>query len=265
MNTKTIALALSSVLAVCSYSCEFSWAQAKAFVEVKFKAPDGVVICADLYMKHDKQNPFIVLCHQARWSRGEYREIAPKLNALGFNCLAIDQRSGNAINEINNETTKSAAQAKKGTQFTDAEQDMLAAIDWARANHASGKLLLWGSSYSAALTLRIAGEHANKIDGALAFAPGEYFKGLGKPADWIAQSAKKIADPVFITSAKNEWDNWKAIFEAIPGEQKTKFLPTTVGNHGSRALWERFPDHDQYWAAVKAFLRQYQPNAGQQQ
>ena len=34
---------------------------------------------ADLYIAHDASAPFILLFHQAGWSRGEYLEIAPKL------------------------------------------------------------------------------------------------------------------------------------------------------------------------------------------
>ena len=46
--------------------------------------------------------PVLVLFHQAGWSRGEYREIAPKLNELGYICLAIDQRSGKGVNGVAN-------------------------------------------------------------------------------------------------------------------------------------------------------------------
>lgn len=229
--------------------------KAAAIEKLSFESKDGLAITADLYMAHpSKETPFIVLCHQAGWSRGEYREIAPKLNELGFNCLAIDQRSGGKINEVMNETVKAAKAASKGTQYVDAEQDMVAAIDFAKQNYAKGKLILWGSSYSSALTIRVAGEHPDKIDGALAFAPGEYFGRQGKPNDWIAQSAKKIKDPVFITSAKNEFKNWRSISQAIPADSLTKFLPKTKGNHGSRALWEKFSDSQDYWTAVTAFL-----------
>ena len=232
--------------------------KADAFKEVSFKSADGLEVTADLYWKYDdKSKPFIVLCHQAGWSRGEYRAIAPMLNELGFNCLAIDQRSGGAVNGIENETAKRAAAAKKPTTYTDAEQDMIAAIDYARENYAQGKLILWGSSYSSALTLRIAGEHPDKVDGALAFAPGEYFKRLGKPGNWIETSAKKITCPVFITSAKNEKKNWEEIYSAIPSETKVAFLPKTAGNHGSRALWAQFDDSKAYWTAAKAFLANF--------
>ena len=228
------------------------------FTLLTFKSLDGLPVTAELYAPHvDKQTPFIVLCHQAGWSRGEYREIAPKLNELGFNCVAIDQRSGQGVNGIANETAKKAAADSKPQTFVDAEQDMVAAIKWARENQATGKVILWGSSYSSALALRIAGEQPDLVDGVLSFAPGEYFVRFGKPADWIASSAAKIKSPAFITSAKKEWDNWKRIYETIPGNDKVKFLPNSTGNQGSRALWEKFDDHDAYWKSVKEFLTQF--------
>lgn len=228
------------------------------FETISFPSADSIEITADLYMKHaDKSKPFIVLCHQAGWSRGEYREIAPKLNELGFNCMAIDQRSGKGINSVDNETMKRAEAAGKGTLFLDAEQDMIAALKYARKNCANGKLILWGSSYSAALSLRIAGEHADLVDGALSFAPGEYFVRFGKPENYIQSSAKKIKDPIFITSAKNEYIRWKAIFDAVSAAGKTKFVPETKGNHGSRALWSKFDDSGDYWQATEGFLKKF--------
>ena len=205
---------------------------------------------------------FIVLCHQAGWSRGEYREIAPRLNELGFNCVAIDQRSGGTVNRVSNLTRMKAIAQSKPANFVTAEQDIIAAVKWAKSKHCTGKVLLWGSSYSAALALRIAGEDPDLVDGVLAFAPGEYFEKFDKPKDWIATSAKKISVPVFITSAKDESKKWSAIFEAIPGESKTKFIPETAGNHGSRALWRKFSDSDDYWASVQEFLGQFKKKSG---
>lgn len=229
----------------------------QAYKPISFTSEDGLEISADLYAPHEaKDTPFIVLCHQAGWSRGEYREIAPKLNKLGFNCMAIDQRSGGGINDVANETLARAQKADKDTQFLDAQQDIVAALNHARKERATGKVILWGSSYSAALSLVIAGENNDLVDGVMAFAPGEYFVRFGKPKNWVQASASKIADPCFITSAKNEWGRWQAIFESIP-QEKQKFVPDTAGNHGSRALWEKFDDHPAYWASVEKFLAQF--------
>lgn len=224
----------------------------------EFKSADGLKVTVDAYAPYAAGSvSSILLCHQAGWSRGEYQEIAPKLNEMGFNCYAIDQRSGGAVNGVTNETNKRAAAAGKGVAYLDAEQDIVAALKYVHEQSGDAKVILWGSSYSAALSLRIAGEHPELIDGVLAFAPGEYFARFGKSKNYVTTSAKKIANPAFVTSAKNELKNWKSIYDAIPGDSKVMFLPETKGNHGSRALWEKFGDNKDYWKAASSFLAQF--------
>lgn len=237
----------------------FSLVLLMAQEKITFKSTDGLVVTADVYINNkNMKTPFIVLFHQAGWSRGEYKEIAPKLNAMGFNCMAVDQRSGNMVNEIKNETAERAVEKKLKNKYADAMPDLLASIEYAKLNYAKGKLIIWGSSYSSALVLKIAGEKPGIADGLLSFAPGEYFEDQGKPADWITSTAGNIKMPVFITSAKEEEPNWKPIFEKITSEKEC-FLPATEGNHGSRALWEKFQDSSEYWKAVKKFLKRFNP------
>lgn len=230
-------------------------AQVKKTIE--FDSEDGLKITADTYIKHDFEKPFIVLFHQAGWSRGEYLEIAPKLNELGFNCMAIDQRSGWMINEVENQTAARAVKKRMLTYYPDAIPDLLAAIKYAKKNFAKGKLIIWGSSYSSALVLKLAGEDKDLCDALLSFAPGEYFERFGFTSDWISKSAKNIEVPVFITSAKSEKPNWMPIYEKIKSDKKEFYLPETDGQHGSRALWEKFPDHKGYWKAIKKYLNKY--------
>jgi len=241
------------------YSVLFIFAtEAFAFQTITFPSKDSLEITADLYISHPDSAPFIVLFHQAGFSRGEYREIAPGLNSLGFNCMAIDQRSGDKVNGIINETFRRATAMGNGTTYLDALPDMLAAIEYAKKHYARGKLLLWGSSYSAALVLKIAGDYPRIADGILAFAPGEYFIRLGKPGTFITKSARHITIPVFITSAKKEKERWFSIYQAILSSQKRYFLPEGKGIHGSRALWKSTPESNDYWQAVKEFLKQFQ-------
>jgi predicted alpha/beta hydrolase len=222
--------------------------------KINFKSSDGLEITADKYFTDSESAPLILLFHQAGWSRGEYNEIAPKLNKLGFNCIAFDQRSGEEVNDVVNETYKRAVEKGLGTTYVDAEIDIVAAIENAKKSYTkASKLIIWGSSYSAGLVLKIAGER-DDVDAVLAFSPGEYYKKMGKPGDWIEQSAKSIEIPVFITSAGMEKKKWWKISEAIPSEDKALFLPTKTGKHGSRALWEKFADHKEYWKAVTSFL-----------
>lgn len=223
--------------------------------KITFLAPDSVQITADLYVTLPEDNSIIILFHQAGWSRGEYLEIAPKLNKLGYNCIAIDQRSGEKINDVDNQTYLDASSKNKSTTFIDAEIDMNSTIDFVKNKYPKAKkVIVWGSSYSAALALKIAGERKD-IQGVLAFAPGEYFERFNKSKDYVTQQAKHIQIPVFITSAKAEKKNWWAIFEKIPSVNKYYFLPETSGQHGSRALWEKFPEHKAYWDAVTSFLK----------
>lgn len=223
---------------------------------IRFPAGDGVTITADLYAAHPDSAPFIILFHRAGWSRGEYLEIAPRLNELGFNCLAVDQRSGSVVNQVTNETARAAAKAGRSATYLDALQDMEAATTYVREHLARGKLLLWGSSYSAALVLKIAGDHPGRADGVLAFSPGEYFTSLGQSGHFIQDAAGKIEVPVFITSAEAEYNSWSAIYDAISAP-KSFFLPEAGGAHGSETLWKSTRESGQYWKATEKFLKQF--------
>jgi len=219
----------------------------------EFPSADGMVLTADLYSPNKLRNaPVIVLFHQARWSRGEYLEIAPLLCKMGFNCLAVDLRSGKAVNDVRNETAKRAEELDLPSEYIDALPDIEASLLYARKHLTQGKVIAWGSSYSASLVLHLAGTKPKLMDGVLSFAPGEYFK--GKPKDWIASSVKDIRCPTFVTSSKEEAPNWEAIYKAIPEKFAHSFIPKTVGNHGSKALWKKFEDSEAYWKQVKPFL-----------
>lgn len=243
---------LSIILVLCCFA-------AQASEKVTFKAADGVEVVAELHMSHPKTAPMIVLFHQAGWSRGEYLEIAPTLNRLGYNCLAVDLRSGNLVNGVRNETNKNARALMRETRYVDAYQDIAAAVEYSRAM-TSNKLILWGSSYSSALVIKYAGDNPGKAQAVLSFSPGEYFRSQGKPGDWITTSATHVTCPVFIASARNEKANWQGIYDAIPADGKMNYIPTeTLGNHGSSALWVRQPDHKDYWEAVVTFLKSLEP------
>jgi dienelactone hydrolase len=233
---------------------------ASASETVTFPSEDGLLITADIHAPYNNgEAPIIVLFHQAGWSRGEYAEIAPWLNTLGYNCMAVDQRSGETVRGIENETALRAAQGNRPAAYIDALPDIKAALTWARRHYGKGGVIAWGSSYSAALALKVAGDSPGLVDGVLAFSPGEYFERAGKTATWIQESARHIAVPVFITSSRKEADKWTAMFAAIESGSKASFVPVTEGRHGSRALWEKYPDSDSYRDAVQAFLERYFP------
>ena len=232
---------------------------------VEFPSADGLTITADLYLVSSSatsqtRHPMVVLFHQAGWSRGEYKEIAPRLNQMGFNALAVDLRSGKSVNGVTNATARRAREQGKATNYLDALPDIEAALRYARGLTGNKvTLIAWGSSYSSALVLQIAGTKPELADAILSFSPGEYFHRAGKPIDWVQKSAAGITKPVFITSARSETKRWSTIFESIPSTEKTSFIPATPGHHGSRALWSQYVDSEAYWDAVSLFLEKFLP------
>ncbi|MCK5492778.1 MAG: alpha/beta hydrolase, partial [Candidatus Omnitrophica bacterium] len=191
--------------------------QGKEKQTITFKAKDELTITADLYVPHPNNTPFIILFHQAGWSRGEYIEIAPILNKMGFNSMAVDLRSGGKINGISNLTNLQATKLDKSTDYLDALPDVESAIKYVKSQYAKAKIVIWGSSYSASLVIKLAGDNPTLINGVLAFSPGEYFD---RSETYIRDSAKNIKCPVFITSASKEEKVWKNIFLAIPSKSK---------------------------------------------
>lgn len=248
-----IGLALSAILPLLA-SCS---AATEVPSTITFKSKDGLAVTADLYAPYPNTAPFIVLCHRAGWSRGEYKEIAPWLNSIGVNCLAIDQRSGGKINMVSNETMAAALKRSLDTGYLDAEQDMVAALEFARKKHAKGKLLLWGSSYSSSLALVIAASEPGLADGVLSFSPGEYFTDAGKPNDYVLSNAARVTVPVFIATRSSEAFAARRLFEALTVSEKKLFIPENGGRHGSESLWSVNALSGEYREETRRFLADY--------
>ena len=254
MFTKSKFLQMLFIAGFTILFCQNTLTQEKT---VQFKTFDKVIVTADLYTPNPASSPFIILYHQANYSRGEYLEIAPKLNAMGFNCMAVDLRSGEEVNGVDNETWKFADSLHMETRYIDAYTDMRAAVSYVRSKYPSAKVFLLGSSYSSSLAIKLASDFPKGISGVIAFSPGEYFSKFGWSRTIIENSASRIKCPVFITSSVNERESWKKIYDAIPTQTKVSFLPATGGKHGAKALWAAFPESTQYWNALKAFLMKY--------
>jgi pimeloyl-ACP methyl ester carboxylesterase len=225
------------------------------FKSVDFPTDGGIQGRADVYATDNESATLVLLFHQAGWSRGEYREIAPKLVKAGYRVMAVDQRSGGAVNGVQNETHRRATQMGLPRNYLDAYVDMEAALAYARKELEAKRIIVWGSSYSASLVFRLAAEHADLVIAVMAFSPGEYFKKSG--SDYIQSFARRTKQPVLVASAKKERELVLPIFKASPAKRKILFTPASKGQHGSRALWDKWPDSDVYWAAVNGFLKEY--------
>jgi hypothetical protein len=213
-----------------------------------FPSRDSLLIFADIYERKDSK-PTVLLCHQAGFSRGEYRETAFRIGSIGFSSIAIDQRSGNEANNIINKTAQLAMEKELPTEYIDAKQDIEAAIDYLYKLNDNQSIVLVGSSYSASLVLLI-GKNNDKVKAVAAFSPGEYIKGLN-----IQDSIIGYDKPIFITSSKTETEASKTLISGVDTVWTHHFQPDFEGIHGSSALWETTEGNEKYWEAFKTFLK----------
>lgn len=216
---------------------------------VQLTAADGVKVFGD-YSEPANARALILLFHQADSGQGEYLTIVPRLASAGYATLALDQRSGGNLYG-GNWTVKGLG---KSAGFTEAKPDLEAALTW--ASRRKLPVVLWGSSYSASLAFVVAAEHPGQVRALLAFSPDEYFD--GKPS--VAEAAKKLGMPVFVTSAQDakEIAAAKAVLDAVPGGFKRQFVPVEGGVHGSSTLnAEKNPKGaEAVWKEVLLFLEQ---------
>ena len=219
---------------------------------VSFPAADKLTVTADFYENENVKNaPYILLFHQAGYSRGEYKETAQKMVKLGFNCLAVDLRSGEEVNFIRNETAAEAKKKNLPQNYIDAKNDILGAIEYAYSK-SQKPVILFGSSYSASLVLVLA-KNNQKVNAVVAFSPGEYFdRALN-----VQNSLKGYDKPVFAACSKPEFPYLEELLVNIE-KNKLIFQPMTGnGEHGSKALWKANKNHNEYWMQLLGFLKKY--------
>ena len=216
--------------------------------KIYFNSKDGLKLTADFY---EISNPkgFILLCHRSHCNRAEYRETAPKLNNLGYSCLAIDQRSGMKVFGEVNETKNRAKEKGLSTGYLDAKPDIEAAIDHSFTLNNQKPIILFGSSYSASLVLLISPK-TDKVKATIAFSPGEYLKIIN-----LAEQIKITDKPVFVTSPKKEIQQVSEVVKFVNKKHVTHFKPQLEGFHGSKTLWESVKGNEIYWEALVEFLK----------
>ena len=220
---------------------------------VTLTAADGVKVYGEFRPAAAKGAPLILAFHQAGSSRAEYLPLVPRLNSAGFGVLTIDQRSGGGEFGGKNRTV---AALGRSAPYDAALADLEAALAWGRAQANGAPVIVLGSSYSAALVFLLAAKRPAEVQGLLAFSPGEY---LGEP-NAVVQAARTLRLPVFIDQASDaeELAASRAIFDALPGSNKTLFMPTK-GVHGAATLRRdrNAAGAEENWGAVLAFLARF--------
>ena len=236
------------VTVICSFMLVCSFGQRI----VSFKASDGLEVTADFYETFAESNKYMLMFHQAEYSRGEFQQIAARIMKLDINCIAVDLRYGNEVNYINNETAMLAKLNNYPQTMLDCEKDMLAAIEYVYSIDSSAQIFLMGSSFSASLCLKIAKDR-NDIKAVIAYSPGEFFGDLS-----IAQYVKGIQIPTYIGCARSEYNYVSQIAENITSSTRVLFKPEEAdGSHGAKTLWWDSKTSEEFWLSLLFFLKDF--------
>jgi pimeloyl-ACP methyl ester carboxylesterase len=138
---------------------------------VVFDGSAGARLHADIHVgAGGTKAPMIVLLHQGGGdARGEYGPIIPRLIAGGFNVMAVDLRGGGERFGSRNRTLDEWKGPK--VSYCDEYADVVAAVRYLQDTGFSGPRVIWGSSYTATLGIRLAAEQPSVVAGVLAFSP----------------------------------------------------------------------------------------------
>jgi len=224
--------------------------------EINFYTSDSIKIFGDLY-ELDKDNTTILLFHQGGSNaRGEYVSIIPKLIEKGFNVLAIDQRVGGQIYGNYNRTIANIPDNTfdSGYTYCDAYSNLEGALDYIKKSDFSGKKVIWGSSYSAALAIQLASKRQSDIDGVLAFSPST---GNAVKECHSDKYLETINIPLLILRPPHEMEREgsKIQFELAEKYNHQTYV-SKYGVHGSSMLVESRVENsvDETWKVVLSFL-----------
>jgi dienelactone hydrolase len=190
-------------------------------------ASDGVAVYGTLSQAQPHGRSIALLFHQAHANRHEYDSVVPTLQKLGFDTLAIDQRSGGDLFGGHNETV---AKLGASADYVAALPDLEAALAWARAQHYA-RIVAVGSSYSSSLVIVLAAKHPQGVSAVASFSPGEYFDDKNQ----IKQAAAQVAVPFYITTDPKEASDVAELLRDAHGANIVHYQPK-IGVHGASTL-----------------------------
>ena len=204
---------------------------------------DGVTIYGEKYFGDLSEGaPLVLLFHQGGSNgRGEYAEIGGWLNEHGYRAIAWDLREGGDLHGSSNRTV---ANLPDGTEpgYCNADKDLAAALDYVVSNKLADSVVLWGSSYSAALIFQLAADNPEPVAAVVAFSPA-----AGGPLEscrarmWI----QDVKAPMLVLRPESEMELESAVEQqGILEEGGAEFHVVENGRHGSSMLLDTRTGHD---------------------
>lgn len=136
---------------------------------LELTAADGTTVLGELHGDLANARALLLLFHQGGGNAyAEYANIIPRLLRNGYAAIAVDARAGG---NVLGGTNRTMAAFDHEPHYCEAYPDLEAVLDHARSIAGDLPIVAWGSSYSGALALRLASDHADGLAAVLAFSP----------------------------------------------------------------------------------------------
>lgn len=202
--------------------------------EVAATTSDGVRIFGDHYRPAAPGSPTVVLFHQAEGdARGEYGGIARRLWKEGFEVFAWDARGGGDRFGSPNRTL-AALGGPPPEGYCVAYRDLEAALGYVFDQGSGGPIYAVGSSYSAALVIRLAAEHGNRLAGVAPFSPAPALMDACEVKDWLP---RVDGVPIVVFRPEREMKNDRvAVQTRLLRERGIEIFTAPRSAHGASML-----------------------------
>lgn len=199
--------------------------------KISLTTKDGIKIAADLY---EVENPlgWLVLTHMMPATKESYKDLAVRLQRLGYESMAIDLRGhGESDAGPNGYLNFSDVQHQKGIL------DLEAAFDYLMGNRkaTNDKVFFIGASIGANLSLQYISQHP-ECKTAILLSAGLNYHGI--ETEPLVKSLK-AGQKVFFISAKDDDDNAEEnqkLFDLMPVGAENKIKIYDSGGHGTNIL-----------------------------
>lgn len=211
---------------------------------VEFSTSDGVKIVGDYYSVSDANAPAVLLLHMMPSDKKSWASFAQKLQADGFQVLAIDLRGhGESTRKFKSSNGKGESDYEKldYKNFGDSEHqksilDIKAAVEFLKSK-GYAQLFLGGASIGANLALQYLKESPD-AEKAILFSAGLNYRGIETVP--LARQLK-ATQSVFAVAAKDDNRSGgpaesmaQEIYSALTSKKEIKIFDT--GGHGTDLL-----------------------------
>ena len=225
--------------------------------EVRHRISDSLTLVGDLYRASAPDtSPAIIVFHQGGSNVDfDYKPIIPRLIAEGFHVLAVDARGGG---ERNGGKFRGPV-AGSAFRYCDAIAEVKGAISMARVHGFSGRVILWGSSYTGALVIQAAAKHPRDVRAVLAFSPASGDPLRECPDESFVPQLRSAGISLMVVrpSAENVEPERQARLARFKSLGATTFVANGNGHGSSVLVADRTGgDTAPVWQAVIAFLRE---------